>query len=134
MTYDRRILNMMLRLEMSDSVAFHFTHSGSSTTCEFKDRDGKVVHTGTGVTEDAAFENAAQSWNPNQANDEKASLEKSNAELEAKVRDLESQLQTPPNAVATSATGNDSETDHSEPEAPVTKKKTRRRRSDSLGL
>lgn len=137
MTHNRTILMKMLRIEANDGIGFHFALGNDQYTCEFLDRDGKIVHTGTGVTEDAAFMAAEKTWNPNKAKDELNSLETANTEMAEKIRSLEQQLQTEKAAKSTGEDGFDSmpaEEPSAKPPVAKKKKKTYRRKTDSLGL
>ena len=137
MSHNRKVMMKMLRVEASNGISIHYAFGNDQYYCEFLDRDGKVVHTGKGSSEDAAFLDAEKTWNPRKEKDERACLEAANSEMEEKIRSLEQQLQTEKAAKSASEDGVDSlpaEEPAAEPPVAKKKKKTYRRKSDSLGL
>lgn len=136
MSHNRAVMMKMLRIEANSGVGIHYAFGNDQFICEFIDRDGKVVHQGKGSSEDAAFLDAEKTWNPSKAQDERDSLKAANSEMEEKIRSLEQQLQTAKAAEPASEDGVDSlPAEEPAAEPPVAKKKkTYRRKSDSLGL
>jgi hypothetical protein len=134
-THDKRILNQMFRLEIRDGLRFHFAIlTSGGVRCKFKDKDGKTVHAAEGITEDEAFKNAAGSWNPNKAEDERADLASANADMAKQIEALQQQLEAEKTAVATVPSSDTSQAAVHQPKKTVTKKKKTRRKSESLGL
>lgn len=137
-TYNRDVIKKALVVETKHQLKIHYSHVASENRvkCQFKDRDGKIAHQGEGATEDAAFQNAFASFNPNASEDKRRDLEATNIELEKKIRSLESELEAKKAPVSSDSDGANPALDDDGTKAPVKKKKrpTRRSRSDSFGL
>ena len=137
-SYNQEVIKTALLIESKHQLKIHYSHVAGEARvkCQFKDRDGKTVHQGEGATEDAAFKNSFSTFNPRASEDKHRDLENTNAELEKKIRALESALETKPAPVTPNEDGVDPALVDDGAKAPVKKKKrsTRRSRSDSFGL
>lgn len=120
-------ISTALRMELNHRVRFHFSTTTDQHVCQIRDKDNQVVAEGRGLDEDYAFEAACKAFDPNKEENERRSLEERNAELEAKLRDLESGVSPAAAADSQKSDGDDSLASEEVNEKPVRKKKTTRK-------
>lgn len=94
---DPRAMDIGVRLKMRFGVSpkILIRHPQADFLCILRDENGEDLCEGSGLTEGMALIAAYKNFSPNQMGKSKAQLQKENADMEARLRDLESAVEAP---------------------------------------
>lgn len=92
---DPRAMDIGVRLQMRYGVTpkILHRHPQGDVLCILRDEHGEDLCKGSGPTEGMALIAAYKNFSPNQMGKSKAQLQKENADMEARLRDLESAME-----------------------------------------
>ena len=94
---DPRALNIgvMLQMRFGISPKILIRHPQGDKLCILRDEHGEHLCEGSGVTDGMALIAAYENFDPSQMGKSKAQLQKENADMAARLRDLESAVEAP---------------------------------------